>query len=237
MISWRSAAVAQPAPNATSSAVLPLTCGTPHRSRVIVTPCPRPLDADGALARREPERLPLEVAPEVGIGDAVAEGGQPLVERDLVGRVLRERDAAGLTGGRTFQAWAAWSAGCSGGDGPRHRGGGDDAEGESEEDGATTDHARRPFVVRRVPVRGKGTCDAVHLSLHGRARSLRGRAPLVPAGRGARPPLRAAADARAARLGRLARELRGGVRRARVGSRGRMGRPRRFAPTTSSAAC
>ena len=38
MISWRSAAVAQPAPNATSSAVFPLTCGTPQRSRVIVTP-------------------------------------------------------------------------------------------------------------------------------------------------------------------------------------------------------
>ncbi len=38
MISWRSAAVAQPAPNATSWAVFPLTCGTPQRSRVIVTP-------------------------------------------------------------------------------------------------------------------------------------------------------------------------------------------------------
>ncbi len=38
MISWRSAAVAQPAPKATFSAVVPLTCGTPHRSRVIVTP-------------------------------------------------------------------------------------------------------------------------------------------------------------------------------------------------------
>ena len=38
MISCRSAAVAQPAPKATSSAVFPLTCGTPHRSRVIVTP-------------------------------------------------------------------------------------------------------------------------------------------------------------------------------------------------------
>lgn len=39
MISWRSAAVAQPAPKATFSAVVPLTCGTPHRSRVIVPPC------------------------------------------------------------------------------------------------------------------------------------------------------------------------------------------------------
>ena len=38
MMSCRSAAVAQPAPKATSSAVVPLTCGTPHRSRVIVTP-------------------------------------------------------------------------------------------------------------------------------------------------------------------------------------------------------
>ena len=38
MMSCRSAAVAQPAPKATSSAVRPFTCGTPHRSRVMVTP-------------------------------------------------------------------------------------------------------------------------------------------------------------------------------------------------------
>ena len=75
MSSCRSAAVAQPAPKATSSAVRPLTCGTPHRSRVMVTPAARPLDADGAFAGAEAERLALEVAAQVGVRHAVARGG------------------------------------------------------------------------------------------------------------------------------------------------------------------
>ena len=93
-----------------------------------------------------------------------------------------------------------------------------------------------PFVVRRVPVRGKGTCDAVHLSLHGRARSLRGRAPLVPAGRRARPPLTGDAVRPSSSPG-APRSGRSPPRRPRSPGEPRpAGTTARFAPTTSSAA-
>ena len=67
----RSAAVAQPAPKATSSAVRPFTCGTPQRSRLIVTPA-RGRSIRTRLPRTEAERLALEEAPEVDVPHAVA---------------------------------------------------------------------------------------------------------------------------------------------------------------------
>ena len=61
---------------------------------------------------------------------------------------------------------------------------------------------------------------------NGRPRPVRRFARLVPARRRADPPLAHAPNARAARLGRIARLLRGGIRSARVGVSGRLGRPR-----------
>jgi len=57
----------------------------------------RPLGANGAL-RPQAERLALEVAPQVGVRDPVATCREALVERDLVGRALRQRNASRLPG-------------------------------------------------------------------------------------------------------------------------------------------
>ena len=131
MMSCRSAAVAQPAPNATSSA----------RAALDVRDAP-PIARDGhagaralgadRLLRPETERLALEVAPEVGVRDPVAPQRQPLVERDLVGRVLRERDAARLPGWKHVPGLrGVVLRACGEGDRGRH--GGRDHQTESDE--------------------------------------------------------------------------------------------------------
>ena len=75
MISWRSAAVAQPAPKATFSAVVPLTCGTPHRSRVIVTPLRGRSMLHRLLPGAEPERLALEEPAQIGVAFTLSRSG------------------------------------------------------------------------------------------------------------------------------------------------------------------
>ena len=72
MISCRSAAVAQPAPKVTS--VRSPTLDVRHAAAVAPDrePAPRALCAHGALPP-EPERRALEEAPEVGVGDVIAQ--------------------------------------------------------------------------------------------------------------------------------------------------------------------
>src|SRR4029079_16228617 len=56
----------------------------------------RTLDLRRRFPRREPERLSLEEPAQIGVLHVVAQARETLVERDLVGRVLREDDAARL---------------------------------------------------------------------------------------------------------------------------------------------
>src|SRR4029078_3882899 len=72
---------------------------------------------------------------------------------------------------------------------------------------------------------GKRTCDAVHLASNGRARSLRGGVALASPRRARRAPPPGAPRPRARRVGGVARMLRGWLGGARVGRRGRLGRP------------
>ena len=178
MISWRSAAVAQPAPKATSSAVVPLTCGTPHRSRVIVTPCAGRSSCDRTLPGREAERLPLEEPAQIGGLDVVAQARETLVERDLVGRVLREGDAARLARREHV---------------PRLRGVVRAAPLRATAPAATSRRTQTAAATRarrgggslagpfgaRSNVAGKGTCEPYICRADGRARPLRGRAALA----------------------------------------------------------
>ena len=91
----------------------------------------RPLGAN-RLLRPEAERLALEVAPEVGVRHPVASQGQPLVERDLVGRVLRERDPARLPRWKHVPGLRCVVL-RAGSEGDRRRHGGRDHQTESDE--------------------------------------------------------------------------------------------------------
>ena len=167
MISWRSAAVAQPAPKATFSAVVPLTCGTPHRSRVIVTPLRGRSTFAAFSPGAEPERLALEEPAQIGVLHVVAQPGETLVERDLVGRVLREDDAARLARREDVPCLRRVVGGRLRGDGAGcHRGARDGCGDESSDEaavhsdpfGARFERGREAYVRRRTFV-GRWTCS------------------------------------------------------------------------------